>query len=66
MRKTTHHSTIDASTGIIAGKDAVGLDIDAEKSKWITEFGHDEGEMLAKKAQAAMADYEYLWKYRLH
>jgi len=57
-------STLNASTGILPGLTAEGLDIEAEKKKWVDEFGKEAGEALARRVDESMADYEYLWERR--
>ena len=57
-------STINASKGILPGLTAEGLDIEAEKKKWVDEFGKEAGEALARKVDESMADYEYLRERR--
>ncbi|KAH7067420.1 hypothetical protein BKA63DRAFT_536889 [Paraphoma chrysanthemicola] len=53
-------STINASTGIVQGKDAKELDIIGEKAKWKSEFGEDAATDIERYVQDAMGDYEYL------
>ncbi|PTQ27066.1 hypothetical protein MARPO_0228s0003 [Marchantia polymorpha] len=57
-------STINASTSVIPGLVARGLDFDIEKVKWKAEFGEGDGEDLAKLVQDAMPDYNYLLSQR--
>jgi hypothetical protein len=56
---------INASTGIVKGLDARDLDVEAEKAKWILEWGEDEAESLAKFVEDTMSDYEYLRSRRV-
>lgn len=58
-------STICASKGIKPGLEARCLDIEAEKAKWVAEFGEKDGEDLARSVYDAMPDYEYLLKQRV-
>jgi hypothetical protein len=58
-------STIYSSKGIKPGLEARCLDIEAEKKKWIAEFGEQDGEILAKYVYDAMPDYEYLLEKRV-
>jgi hypothetical protein len=41
------------------------LDIEAEKVKWIAEFGDEDGEIMSKYVYDAMPDYEYLLEHRV-
>jgi hypothetical protein len=56
---------INASRGIIEGLDARNLDIEAEKAKWVDEWGEDEAESLAKYVEDTMPDYDYLRSRRV-
>lgn len=56
---------IIASTGILPGLEAQGLDFETEKAKWKAEFGDEDGETMAKLVQDAMPDYEYLHSRRV-
>lgn len=58
-------STIYSSKGIKPGLEARCLDIEAEKVKWIAEFGEQDGEIMAKYVYDAMPDYEYLLEQRV-
>lgn len=58
-------STVAASTGIRPGFEARGVDVEAEKPKWVEEFGEVDGKDLAKAVEAAMPDYEYLLSHRV-
>jgi hypothetical protein len=58
-------STIYSSKGIKPGLEARCLDIEAEKVKWIAEFGDEDGEIMAKYVYDAMPDYEYLLEHRV-
>lgn len=58
-------STLIASKGIKPGLEARCLDIEAEKAKWIAEFGEKDGTDLAQFVYDAMPDYEYLLKQRV-
>ncbi|KAH8708473.1 hypothetical protein GQ44DRAFT_743150 [Phaeosphaeriaceae sp. PMI808] len=58
--KAVFLSTIYSSKGIVKGRDARNLDIEAEKVKWKAEFGDDTAEVLAQFVYDAMPDYEYL------
>ena len=63
--KATWVSTIYSSRGIKPGLEARCLDIEAEKKKWVAEFGEQDGEILAKYVYDAMPDYEYLLEQRV-
>jgi hypothetical protein len=63
--KAAFLSTIAASTGIKPGLEARCLDIEAEKAKWVEEFGEVDAADLAKAVEAAMPDYEYLLSHRV-
>ncbi|BBN15963.1 hypothetical protein MPTK1_7g02330 [Marchantia polymorpha subsp. ruderalis] len=58
-------STINASTCIIPGLVARGLDFEIEKVKWKAEFGEEDGEDLAMAVHDAMPDYNYLLTHRV-
>lgn len=58
-------STIYASKGIKPGLEARTCDVEAEKAKWIVEFGEQDGEDLAKAVYDALPDYEYLLERRV-
>lgn len=58
-------STLIASKGIKPGLEARSCDIEAEKVKWIDEFGEQDGEDLAKAVYDALPDYEYLLERRV-
>ncbi|WPH04385.1 Hypothetical protein R9X50_00727600 [Acrodontium crateriforme] len=53
-------STIYNSTGIVKGKDSTGLDLEAEKKKWLVEFGEAWGKDIGRKVDASMEDYLWL------
>jgi hypothetical protein len=53
-------STISASRGILPGLAAKGLDLEAEKRKWMAEFGEEDAEDLKGFVEGSMGDYEYL------
>lgn len=57
---------INASTGILPGLEARGLDIESEKVKWTAEFGEVDGQRLAKYVIDAMPDYHYLHSRRVN
>jgi hypothetical protein len=63
--KAAFLSTIAASTGIKPGLEARCVDLEAEKVKWVEEFGEVDGRDLAKAVEAAMPDYEYLLSHRV-
>jgi len=56
---------ITASTCIVPGLEARGLDIETEKSKWKAEFGEKDSERLAKYVMDVMPDYLYLHSRRV-
>lgn len=58
-------STIQASTGVIKGKTADGLDIEKEIFKWTAEFGPDAARKIESFVRAAMPDYEFMKSRRL-
>lgn len=58
-------STIYTSTGIVKGKDSSGLDLEAEKKKWVVEFGEAWGGDIARKVDEAMEDYAWLREKRI-
>lgn len=58
-------STLSNSTGIVAGTEARGLEIETESVKWKEEFGEEEGEKLTHFVREAMPDYEFLWNRRV-
>jgi len=64
-QKAAFLSTIAASTGIKPGLEARGVDVEAEKAKWVEEFGEKDAGDLARAVEAAMPDYEYLLSHRV-
>jgi len=64
-QKAVFLSTIAASTGIKPGLEARGVDFEAEKAKWVEEFGEKDAADLTKAVEAAMPDYEYLLSHRV-
>lgn len=63
--KAAFLSTIAASTGIRPGLEARCVDLEAEKVKWMEEFGEQDGTDLANAVEAALPDYEYLLSHRV-
>lgn len=57
--------TLRASSGIVEGKTAIGLDVDEEVEKWKGEFGRGDADKLERWVKDAMGDYEYMKARRL-
>jgi hypothetical protein len=64
--KAAFLSTIYSSKGIVKGLDSANIDIEVEKAKWKTEFGDDNGKLIAKYVNDAMPHYEYMLSQRTH
>jgi hypothetical protein len=57
-------STINASKGIKPGLGAKGKTLEAEKKKWVEEWGEEDAEDMARFVSDALPDYEYLHSRR--
>ncbi|CAN9432057.1 unnamed protein product [Alternaria sp. RS040] len=57
-------STINASKGIKPGLGAKGKTLEAEKKKWVEEWGEEDAEDMARFVSEALPDYEYLHSRR--
>lgn len=57
-------STVNNSTGIVKGLDAKNLSLEAEKAKWVEDFGKETADDLERIVNDAMPDYEYLLSRR--
>ena len=58
-------SSLRTSTGILKGKDAVGLNLDQETRKWDREFGEGVGRVIRTWVDNNMEDYEWLRSRRV-
>lgn len=59
-------STIYASTGVVKGKDSTCMDLEANKRKWLEEFGEEWGTEIGRHTDAAMEDYLWLKERKIH
>jgi hypothetical protein len=58
-------SSIHASSGLISDKAPQHVSLELEYSKWVTQWGAEDANILKSQVENAMEDYEYLWSKRL-